>query len=129
MNEVVEAISDPSILNKETAIKEIYESAGEAKLLGRARDNLLASTKDEKLKTIVDKLYREYAVVGSGSTADAVRYELRTGELLSPSGHSMKAQQNIVALTKRINSGELNSFDRSTAEHIIRDLLQALGGN
>jgi len=38
----------------------------------------------------IDAMYRRNAKVGSGSTADAIRYELKTGELLSPSGHFQK---------------------------------------
>jgi filamentous hemagglutinin len=38
--------------------------------------------KDENLKNLINDLYRPNAKVGSGSTADAVRYELATGERL-----------------------------------------------
>jgi len=52
-------------------------------------DSLRASmekpnVKDGNLKNIIDDLYRPNAKVGSGSTADAVRYELATGEKVGP---------------------------------------------
>ncbi|MFP1463669.1 hypothetical protein ACLB1E_31895 [Escherichia coli] len=47
---------------------------------------------DSNLKNIIDDLYRPNAKVGSGSTADAVRYELATGEKVGGRGHVLKAQ-------------------------------------
>ncbi|CNC72618.1 TPA: hypothetical protein ACQQX6_001341 [Yersinia enterocolitica] len=49
------------------------------------------NVKDGNLKNIIDDLYRPNAKVGSGSTADAVRYELATGEKVGGRGHVEKA--------------------------------------
>lgn len=53
---------------------------------------------DSNLKNIIDDLYRPNAKVGSGSTADAVRYELATGEKVGGRGHVLKAQDYTRAL-------------------------------
>ncbi|WP_252344493.1 RHS repeat domain-containing protein, partial [Escherichia coli] len=53
---------------------------------------------DSNLRNIIDDLYRPNAKVGSGSTADAVRYELATGEKVGGRGHVLKAQDYTRAL-------------------------------
>ncbi|MFO6484887.1 type IV secretion protein Rhs [Escherichia coli] len=53
---------------------------------------------DSNLKNIIDNLYRPNAKVGSGSTADAVRYKLATGEKVGGRGHVLKAQDYTRAL-------------------------------
>jgi hypothetical protein len=61
-----------------------------------------------------------------GGTAGAVRYEIRTGELLSQAGHSMKAEQIINGLQNLVNSGKLSEADSATAKSLIEDLKGAL---
>lgn len=61
-----------------------------------------------------------------GGTAGAVRYEIRTGELLSDAGHSIKAQEIINGLQKLVNSGTLSQADTATAKGLIEDLKSAL---
>ena len=87
---------------------------------------LLSKAQDPKLRNFIDKLYRVTAQIGSGSTADAIRYERITGKLLSPSGHSIKGQEIINGLQKLINSGKLNSTDRAIAQQLVNDLKDAL---
>lgn len=48
----------------------------------------------------MDDLYRENAKIGSGSTADAVRYELQTGGKVGGKTHSQKAEDYSQALIK-----------------------------
>ena len=83
---------------------------------------------DPKLKSRIDKLYRANAKVGNGSTADAIRYELRTGELLSPKGHFQKGIEMRNRLLKDIKSGRLNEADTSIARGLVKDLQNALSG-
>ena len=45
------------------------------------------SVKDKNLQNIIDFMYRPNAKIGSGSTADAVRYELKTGENVAGKNH------------------------------------------
>jgi len=78
------------------------------------------------LQDIIDELYRPGAKVGSGSTADAIRHELQTGELLSPAGHALKGQERLRQLEKLLATDELNEVDRETAKDLAGDLRDAL---
>ena len=56
------------------AVPRLLQAArGGPKLLGTARDNLLNTVTNPKLRNIINDLYRPGAKVGSGSTADYVR--------------------------------------------------------
>ncbi|NAU00634.1 type IV secretion protein Rhs [Escherichia coli] len=74
-------------------------------------------------------LYRPNAKVGSGSTADAVRYELATGEKVGGRGHVLKAQDYTRALQDWLDKNPTASpGDRAAAENVLQDLQNALGG-
>ena len=96
-------------------------------LLELPRDNLLRNIENSKLRNITARMYREDAEVASGSTADAIRYEVRSGELLSPSGHIQKGIEMRTALSKLIDSGRLNKCDQDIARWMRRDIQDALG--
>jgi len=66
--------------------------------------------------------------VGNGSTADAIRHELKTGELLSPKGHFQKGIEMRNGLMKDIRSGRLNGADTGIARSLVKDLQNALSG-
>lgn len=94
---------------------------------------------DPKLHSLINDLYRPGAKIGSGSTADAVRYERLTGEPVGEVFHTQKAENYIAALKKWIqtnanaspaNSAAENALrsDRAVAENVIRDLENALKG-
>jgi len=99
------------------------------------KDELLSdmgriSVKDKNLQNIIDFMYRPNAKIGSGSTADAVRYELKTGENVAGKNHMQKAQDSIKALEKWIkNNSNANKSDVDTAQKYIKDLKNALNGN
>jgi RHS repeat-associated protein len=77
------------------------------------------------LQSIVNKLFQVTDKL-PGGTAGAVRYELATGDLMSPSGHSGKAQEVIVALTNLLKSGKLSYNDQIVSRQIIQELSDAL---
>jgi hypothetical protein len=77
------------------------------------------------LQGIVNKLFQVTDRL-PGGTAGAVRYELATGDLMSPSGHSGKAQEVIVALTNLLKSGKLTFNDQIVCRRLIQDLSDAL---
>lgn len=77
------------------------------------------------LQGIVNKLFQATDRL-PGGTAGAVRYELATGDLMSPSGHSGKAQELIVALTNLLKSGKLMFNDQIVSRQIIQELSDAL---
>ncbi|WP_326489999.1 hemagglutinin repeat-containing protein, partial [Pectobacterium versatile] len=97
-------------------------------------DSLRASmekpnVKDDNLKNIINDLYRPNAKVGSGSTADAVRYELATGEKVGGRGHVEKAQTYSKALQDWLNKNpQASSSDRAVAENVLKDMQNALKG-
>lgn len=95
-------------------------------LLESPKDNLLRSVQNMRLRNITARMYREKATVGAGSTADAIRYELKTGNLLSPSGHLQKGVEMRAALSKLIKSGELSKSDLILARWMRRDIQDAL---
>jgi RHS repeat-associated protein len=87
---------------------------------------LMSQAQNPKLLNIIDKLYRATAKIGSGSTADVIRYERATGKLLSGSGHSIKGRESIRALESLIRSGKLNPAETNIARFLINDLKDAL---
>lgn len=77
----------------------------------------------------MDDLYRDGAKIGSGSTADAVRHELATGQPVGGVWHTQKAQDYSIALTKWLKDNPNAPFgDRSAATNVLRDLQNALKG-
>lgn len=84
---------------------------------------------DNKLKDIVDEIYRPNAIVGSGSTAAAVREEMRTGEPVGNAFHTQKANDKITELSRWLDRNpRASANDRAAAENIIIDLKNALDG-
>jgi len=80
---------------------------------------------DPRLQNFINMLFQVTDQM-PGGTAGAVRYEIRTGELLSDAGHSIKAQEIINGLQKLVNSGTLSQTDTATAKGLIEDLRSAL---
>ena len=86
----------------------------------------MSQAQNPKLRGIIDVMYRATARIGSGSTADAIRYERTTGQMLSQAGHSIKGRETIRALESLIRSGKLNPAETNIAKFIINDLKSAL---
>jgi hypothetical protein len=79
------------------------------------------------LAEVVDDLYRPGGTVGSGSTADAIRHELKTGQMVKGKLHSQKGMDAIRFLKKWLkNNPTASPGDRSAAENILQDLIDAL---
>ncbi|WP_222431479.1 hypothetical protein, partial [Xanthomonas vasicola] len=118
----------------------VITSNGQADSVSGAlyRKDLLASMSkpivtDPELSSLIDDLYRDGAKIGSGSTADAVRYEMRTGEMVGGRSHSQKAQDYIRALQRWGNENDGNpnvsSIDKDYARKVIEDMKNALKGD
>ena len=85
------------------------------------------AVEDPKLKDLVKDQYRENAKVGSGSTADALRMENKTGKPVGGKFHKQKAQDSIKAFENWLKKNETaKPGDRAAAENIIKDLKDAL---
>ena len=86
---------------------------------------------DTKMQNIINDIYKGQemlAVIGNGTTMDAVRHELKTGQPVGKKFHSVKAQDTINRLNKRLRSGCLNTHDTNIANTLIKDLQDALSG-
>lgn len=105
------------------------KSSGTAtKLLASPRRHLLDSVSDSKLASKIDKMYRPNAKIGNGSTADAIRHELKTGEMLSPKGHMQKGKEMASELLKDMRSNRLSESDEKIARELLKDLKNAMSG-
>lgn len=97
-------------------------------------EEVLATPKvaDPKLQNYVDNLYKgttNPARVGTGTTADAVRNELATGQPTGGAFHSIKAQETIRGLERWLRRNPDTPYlDRLVARSLIDDLRDALGG-
>ncbi|WP_211214762.1 hypothetical protein, partial [Chitiniphilus shinanonensis] len=84
---------------------------------------------DSKLEQLMNDLYRDGAKIGTGSTADAVRYEMSTGKQVGGKTHTQKAKDYSSALEIWLEkTPNASSNDRSAAENVLRDLQNALNG-
>ena len=79
-----------------------------------------------RLQEIVNDLFQVTDKL-PGGTAGAVRSELSTGNLLSPTGHTQKAIEAITRLNNLLKSGNLSYNDQIQARTMIQDLRNALG--
>ena len=96
--------------------------------IGNARMNALQTASNPRLVNMIDQLYRPTAKVGSGSTADAIRHEMRTGELLSKSGHFLKGMQSRTALLRIFRGQPLTAAEKELVWRILVDIQNALSG-
>lgn len=83
---------------------------------------------DPKLQRLVNDLYKPNAKIGSGSTADAIRSELQTGNPVGGRFHSQKGEMYRNALNNWIESNPAaRPNDVAVAENLVKDLNDAMG--
>ncbi len=87
-----------------------------------ARQTLLKSAQDPRLKNAISEIYRPDAKIGSGSAMDAYRYESATGQLLSPTGHAKKLVERRAQLTRLLRDPKLSSADRHVTKNLLIDI-------
>jgi hypothetical protein len=68
------------------------------------------------------------SIVGTGSTADAIRHTKNTGNLVGGSDHLIKGWNDLNGLVDLVNTGTLNASDLKIANKMIGDLKDALKG-
>lgn len=140
---------DGTVLARQNSVTGKYESVGPLELPplpvtsggtanavtgGKLADDLIArmtkpKVEDVGLAHLMDELYRDGAKIGTGSTADAVRFELATGGSVGGKHHVQKAKNYSVSLQRWLNANPNASFsDRSAAEYVLRDMQNALMG-
>ena len=90
------------------------------------KQRLLKNVKNQRLKNVIDQLYRDDAHKGDGGTADALRYEKKTGKLLSPHGHQQKAEERIRNLEDIMKHEKLSLEEKGLAQSLYNDLEDAV---
>ncbi|WP_355583369.1 hemagglutinin repeat-containing protein [Xanthomonas cannabis] len=123
--------------DSEAGMPPLIRSNGEADAASGAnyRKDMLArmskpAVTDSNLSSLIDDLYRDGAKIGSGSTADAVRYEMKTGELVGGRSHSQKAMDYTRALQRWLKENpKASTADRDSAAKVIEDMQNALRGD
>lgn len=88
---------------------------------------LLKKCSNEKLKNTIKELYRPGASIGDGGTADAIRYEFVTGELVGGKSHAQKGRERLKNLENILKRKDLNKEDKKIAKELYDDLAVALG--
>jgi hypothetical protein len=87
---------------------------------------------DPALRRLVRDLYKgkgSPSQLGTGSTADAIRSELRTGQPTQGIFHYQKGQQYANALCNWLQQHpNADPADRSAAQDLLHDLTEALHG-
>ncbi len=92
------------------------------------RETLLDSVSNQKLKNAIDQIYRPCAKIGDGGLADAIRHELKTGELVGGKSHITKGIERARNLENIIRTQNLSKSDLEIATKLLNDLKNALGG-
>ena len=113
--------------------KDISDAANRAEF-EKYQDKLRAEmqkpvVKDKKLNDIIEDLYKEGADTGSGSSAAALREEIRTGKPIKDRYHNQKVPDNINRLEKWLRANRTNEqvarSDIHAAENVLRDCQNA----
>lgn len=98
------------------------------KPLPKKGKKLFDKATDIKLKNTIKELYHPGSNIGDGSTAAAIRHELRTGELVGGKSHIKKGRERMKNLENLLNNRKLNKKDRKIAQKLYDDLKKSLGG-
>jgi hypothetical protein len=110
--------------------KKVLEALEVGKIITKSPSLSSLKVSDSKLKNLIDDLYKGAGSprqIGAGSTADAIRNELKTGLLTEGKSHSQKGREYINALNNWLkNNANASDADRNIAEKLKQDLLDAL---
>ena len=91
-----------------------------------SRKRLLADASTDVVKNIVKELFRPNAAVGDGGTADAIRKQIATGELIGERNHIRKGRERVRQIEKVLSKNP-NHPDKELLERLRNDLIDALG--
>lgn len=92
------------------------------------RERLLSQATNPKLKNTIGEMYRPKAKTGDGGLSDAIRHELKTGELVGGKSHIQKGMERLKNLENILKKQNLNPTDKRIVKDLIRDLKKALEG-
>jgi hypothetical protein len=79
------------------------------------RASLLNVVRNPRLREAINQIYKSTARIGTGSTADIVRMELRHGIRLSKTGHATKGRNNINRLRTILREETLTPEEQQVA--------------
>ena len=99
-----------------------------SKALPKKGQKLFDKAKDIKLKNTIKELYHPGSNIGDGSTAAAIKHELKTGKLVGGKSHITKGMERLKNLERILNNKNLNKKDHKIAQKLYNDLKKALGG-
>ena len=101
-----------------------------AKMMSRSSkgQKLLNKVSNSKLKNTIKEMYRPGAKVGDGGLADAIRQEIKTGQLVGGKSHIQKGTERLKNLENILERETLTKQDIKIIEDLINDLKNALGG-
>ena len=104
-------------------------SAPETKEKGTnsVKESLLARATQNDSKNLIKELYRSGSKIGDGGTADALRYELKTGKLVGGKSHKIKAEERVKQITNILKKNP-NHPDKDLLNQLKDDLEKALRG-
>ena len=94
---------------------------------GSTRDELMETAITDQVKNLVNELYRPGAETGDGGTADAIREQIRTGNLVGGKDHIRKGRERLRQIEKLLAKSP-DHPDRALLERLRDDLKDALGG-
>lgn len=99
-----------------------------SKIISKKGQKLLEKVSNEKVKNVIKELYRPGATIGDGGTASAIRYEIKTGNLVGGKSHILKGIERLKNLENLLKRNDLSKKDRRIVEKLHKDLEKALGG-
>ena len=110
---------------------EIADTAKIAKVAGRSSKGtkLLNKVSNPKLQNTIKEMYRPGAKIGDGGLGDAIRHEIKTGNLVGGKSHIQKGKERLKNLENISKRESLNKQERKIISDLINDLKNALGGN
>lgn len=82
--------------------------------------------RNTKLRNFLNMFNRTGTGIGSGSTADAIRYELETGQAVGGKVHFQKGMEMRSGLLSLIRSGKLDASDQTVAKQLLTDIQDAM---
>lgn len=91
------------------------------------RIQLLEEATTNEAKGIINELYRRNATIGNGGTADAIREQLRSGNLVGGKDHIRKGRERLCQIEKILAKNPRHP-DRVLLGKLRDDLKDALGG-
>lgn len=99
-----------------------------SKKLPKAGQKLVDKATSIKLKNTIKELYHPGSKIGDGSTAAAIKHELKTGNLVGGKSHIIKGKERVKNLENILKNKELNKKDKKIAKKLYEELKSALGG-